>query len=560
MTSTTPYQIRLNLSGSGPAPPIRNAEADRVTLRLIQTKARAGEMGLAISLSEAALASGLEHPMVLNLVAVGLENQDRVEEAQDLLRRALDLAPGDLGVLNALGIGALRLERFTDALGYFEACLASHPNFAAGHANHGAALLGLSRLLEAELSLRRSLELQPGHLAALSGLAAIASRRGDHAKARTLGETVLDTEPNHPDSTISVATAELALGAPDAAEQRLHRLLADSRPTQVDRATAMGLLADVLDARGQTVEAFGAYSQSNDMLRVHYAARYGVGEGAIDATLRMAGYFETALPFPGPAPARRGDGPALVFLMGFPRSGTTLLETILGGHEQVETLEERETLIDSTRNFLVDNAGLDRLLAADEGQLAPFRGAYWARAREAGARLDRRVFIDKAPLNTLKLPLIARLFPDARILFSRRDPRDVVLSCFRRRFQINPQMYPLLTLDGAAGFYDAAMRLNALLEPTLPNPRRIVRHEQLVTDFEGEVGQTLDFLGLAWRPQMTDVAGRARTGAIATPSGAQISRGLNAEGIGQWRRYRDQMAPVLPILAPWVERFGYAPA
>ncbi len=559
MTSTGPYQIRLNLAGPGPAPPIRDAEADRPTLRAIQTKARAGEMGQAITLSEAALGSGLEHPMVLNLVAIGLENQGRLDEAQDLLRRALDLAPGDLGVLNALGIGALRLERFADALGYFETALGVQPNFAAGHANRGSALLGLSRVAEAEASLRRALELQPGHLAALSGLAAIASRRGDHAAARTFGETVLRAEPNHPDSTISVATAELALGAPDAAEQRLHRLLADPRPTAVDRATAMGLLADVLDSRGQTTEAFGAYSQSNDLLRAHYAGRFGAGKGASAATLRMAGYYETPRSFSMPAQSKRPDGPALVFLMGFPRSGTTLLETILGGHEAVETLEERETLIDATRAFLGDNAGLDRLMNAGDSHLEPYREAYWTRVREAGARLDRPVFIDKAPLNTLKLPLIARLFPDARILFSRRDPRDVVWSCFRRRFQINSQMYPLLTLEGAAGLYAAAMRLDGLLEPMLPNPRRLVRHERLVVDFESEVEETLEFLGLNWRPEVADVAARAGAGSIATPSGAQISRGLNAEGVGQWRRYRNQMAPVLPVLRPWVDRFGYEP-
>jgi len=85
-----------------------------------------------------------------------------------------------------------------------------------------------------------------------------------------------------------------------------------------------------------------------------------------------------------------------------------------------------------------------------------------------------------------------------------------------------------------------------------------LRHEDLVADFEERVRETCDFLGLTWQDSMRDFAARARTQSITTPSSAQVIRGLNREGIGHWRRYRDQMAPVLPILQPWVERFGYS--
>jgi hypothetical protein len=168
------------------------------------------------------------------------------------------------------------------------------------------------------------------------------------------------------------------------------------------------------------------------------------------------------------------------------------------------------------------------------------------------------VFVDKHPFNTLKLPLIAKLFPDARILFSRRDPRDVVLSCWRRRFQMSPHTYPLLTLDGAAALYAATMELAARAEAVLDLNQQVVRHEALVAQFEPQVRLICAFLGLKWTAAMGNLAARVQDRAIATPSGAQLARGLSAEGIGQWRRYRSQMAPVLPRLGPWVERFGYA--
>src|SRR6202012_1187978 len=94
--------------------------------------------------------------------------------------------------------------------------------------------------------------------------------------------------------------------------------------------------------------------------------------------------------------------------------------------------------------------GLDRLLTATDDELEPFRTIYWRRARGAGATLERKVFVDKQPMNAVNLPVIARLFPGARILFAMRDPRDVVLSCFRQQFLMNRYTYHLLTAEGSA--------------------------------------------------------------------------------------------------------------
>jgi hypothetical protein len=157
----------------------------------------------------------------------------------------------------------------------------------------------------------------------------------------------------------------------------------------------------------------------------------------------------------------------------------------------------------------------------------------------------------------VQLPLVAKLFPNARVLFARRDPRDVVLSCFRRRFAMNPSMYQLLTLEGAAAFYDAVMALSELYRDVLPLPQHVVRYEDLVEDFEGTARAACDFIGLGWDPALLDFAAKARTRGISTPSAAQVTGGLNRKGQGVWQRYREQMALVLPLLQPWVERFGY---
>src|SRR6185437_5713558 len=245
-----------------------------------------------------------------------------------------------------------------------------------------------------------------------------------------------------------------------------------------------------------------------------------------------------------------------VFLLGFARSGTTLLGLALEGDAQVEVLDEQEPLADALRHFAGPD-GLRRLLLATDDELAALRTAYWRRAKAAGATLERKLFVDKQPMNSLHLPVIARLFPGARILFARRDPRDVVLSCFRRRFLMNRYTYPLLTPDGAARLYAAAMQVADRMGALASLETLVVAHEDLVRDFDREMGKVCGFVGLPWSEALKSFPARVRSRGVATPSAAQLARGLNSDGVGQWRRYARQLEPLAPLLDPWVERFGY---
>jgi hypothetical protein len=167
------------------------------------------------------------------------------------------------------------------------------------------------------------------------------------------------------------------------------------------------------------------------------------------------------------------------------------------------------------------------------------------------------VFVDKHPLGTMRLPLMYKMFPEAKFIFAVRDPRDVVLSCFRRSFNMNANMYEFNTLDGAARMYDAVMSAGQAYLEHLPMSVRQVRHEDLVADFETSIRDLCGFLGVDWTPELIDFATTDR--AIATPSSAQIAKGLNNEGVGHWRNYAFALEPVMPLLEPWVEKFGYAP-
>jgi tetratricopeptide (TPR) repeat protein len=541
----------------------RDRDADLATLRAVHAAASGGDYARAAALAGPALESGLEHPLLYNVLALQLEQAGQLEEAASLLRRAVARFPTDVGARNALGLCLLRLDRPAEALGEFDALLGQEPGLPFAHASRGMALLGLGALTRAEQSYRRALELDPNQGVAMAGLANIAVRRGLHRDARAWAEKARAAVPGFPDAIMSLAGAHLGEGAAGLAVTELEALLADPRLAGVDRAYANGLLGDALDVLDRPADAFAAYARCNAELERCYAGRYASGERALESVRAMAAYFAGARPEDWQRSAVAGGDPSPVrghlFVLGFPRSGTTLLEVALEGHPQAVSLGENELLIDGVREFLGGPAALERLSQAGPETLARLRQAYWARAVEAGADSAGHLFIDKHPLNTLKLPLIAKLFPEARVVFAYRDPRDVVLSCFRRRFQMSAPIYELLTLEGAARFYDAVMGLAERLDTILPTATRRVCYETLVADFDREMQSLCAFLGIEWTAQMRDFALRTRERAHATPSTAQLARGLDASGVGGWRRYAAQLAPVLPLLEPWVRRFGYPP-
>ena len=210
-------------------PKPRDAQADRAQLQAIEQKLAAGDIEAAAALAEPALAGGLEHPMVFNLAAGNLEAEDRFEDALALLERGHQRAPADLGLRQALGLCLFRLQRFEAALPHFDALVTAQPGFAQAHAARGVMLDALGRPEAAETAFRRAHELQPDNLLALSGLASVADRKGEHAQARAFAEQVLAAEPGYPDAVLVLARADLAARDFEAAETRVRAMIADPR-------------------------------------------------------------------------------------------------------------------------------------------------------------------------------------------------------------------------------------------------------------------------------------------------------------------------------------------
>jgi tetratricopeptide (TPR) repeat protein len=500
----------------------------------------------------------------LRQAAETLRREGREEEAIVTLRRALAVAPKDADVLLALAGCLMDLDRRSDALPVFKAVLDVDPLCAEAHYGAGECLATLGAVDDAQARFEAALALDPDHADAGGALANLFARTGNWREGRARAQATLDRSPGHAMAMAALATSDIGDGDYGAAEARLSFMLeprgGEPPLTPLLHAATESLLGDALHGLGRHAEAFEAWARGNDE-RARINAAWALAAERFRALVAsLTQWFGAQSPDDwrtAPAGDAGGGARGHVFLLGFHRSGTTLLEHVLGAHPHVVALEEGDLLAEAVQRFYTRAGGLQALASLDEATAKRFRDGYWRRARAAGADVEGRLFVDKMPLDTINLPIIARLFPEAKILFARRDPRDVVLSCFRQVFAPNAATYSMLTLDGAADFYDAVMRLAQVYLRVLPLNLREVRHEQLVGDFDGELRALCAWLDLEWSDAFYDFAAQAEGRTISTPSAGQVRRGLYRDATPAWTRYADQLAPVLPILQPWVERFGY---
>jgi tetratricopeptide (TPR) repeat protein len=527
-------------------------------LREVEKALRSQEAALAMRLACEAVDKGFVHAHLFVLAAHHNLTSGSLERALDLATRAREMAPRNPDVLNVLGLALARLNRGWDALPIFDAALRQSPGAVTVRFNRGWTLEQLRELKRARTEYERVIEKSPTHVEALVHLAHLAVQRSDLDSARELAERALQQDRANAPALLALASADVQEKKFGDALPSLEVLTGSPKTSAVNRSIALGMM-EALEGLGKTAEAFAAWSASKATLRAYYGpAVKAKGESSRERVARLAAYYTTHSGRRDADDTYVGPVDKHVFLVGFPRSGTTLLEQVLASHPDIESLEERDCLTDAIDAFVRPPGKLDDLAALRGEALSHYRERYWKRVAAEGAALKKPVFLDKMPLNSVVLCLVAKLFPQARILFALRDPRDVVFSCFRRRFVITPQMFELTTLEGAAGYYDAVMGLCETYREALGFEFCETRYERLVEDFDSECRRICAFLGIAWSESMRTFAERAREGVINTPSAVQVARGLFTQGIGQWRRYRDHLAPVLPVLAPWVARFGYS--
>ncbi len=511
-----------------------------------------GDVKIAVAMAKMRLEAGERSVWLLNLAAFGFEQEENFAQARTLLEEALVIDPSDPLINVSLG-AILRAEgRMDEAVAQLTRSIPFAGHVGALWLERAFAFETSGDLKAAERDFRTAVKIEPS-APGYGGLAGALARLGHRSEARKVARQALGLDPKNAAASIAIARCDLADGNPHSAIGILASLTKRDDLHRNDRLTAMCLLGDAHDRMHQHDSAYSAYRSAKENFAHDFAAP--APENGQRAYVEALGKWLPLISNDA-AEAASSNGPLPVFLIGFPRSGTTLVENILASIPRVFALEERPTLRAVDTAFLREPDGLRAFSILDETELDGYRTDYWQQAKWFGLPDDAHILVDMDPLKGIKLPVIAKLFPEARIVMMRRDPRDVVWSCFKTPFAPSAAAFEFTSIERAASHYSTLMDYQEQCLAALQLNAHVLRYEALVTDFDAETQKLCKFLGLDWSDGLRDFAITAKKRGVATASAGQVERGLY-DGRGQWRDYARYMAPAMPILAPWIARFGY---
>jgi tetratricopeptide (TPR) repeat protein len=503
---------------------------------------------------------------------------------------------------------ACRAGNLRGAAPLYEAFLKSHPDSAEAHYELGQVFARMTLYDRSVTHLRRASELAPDnvdYMVCLAGqltllrdyhegiavynklraitnspehhadAAALYEVLGEYDKGREAASAALESTPNHERATVTRIKIDLRQSTPDEPRLRawlegLDRVAATDNPHL--KSQALELIADINEKLADYPAAFQTFTRINETDR---AARQRMlpNQQAREGYLKSLDLIRAAVT---PELARRwaehlpkDSIPAPAFLVGFPRSGTTMTERALGAHPAIRSIEERPTF-EACKGQVAKLVGAYALQTRPLGevfdalspkQVTSLRSFYWDQVRrEIGPVPDNELVLDKNPLRIADLPFVNRIFPEAKVIVALRDPRDVCLSCYRQRFDFTHSIAMSLFLDlrSTGMLYAKIMQAWIDTRESYTFPWKEIRYEDTVTDFETRIREVIEFLELPWDDAVLSFHKTSGRKLSTTPSYHAIRQKVYTSAIGRWQRYADQLAPILPILQPYVEAFGYA--
>lgn len=519
------------------------------------------------------------------------------EAAIESYRAALRIRPEFAKAHNGIGVAHLRLGELDAATRSFRAAVEIDPGFAGAHFNLGIVRERQADWRRAAEHYREAVRHEPRHVAAWTALGLALWRLGEHGSVVDAFERALALAPahrpaqrgllgfleqanRHDELRAALARARAALGGTDALIALHEGILADidgatarsrdvlesiafagaDAASQHDERQRRARLARICDRQGEPAAAMRHARAANELSR-RIAARQGIDGRRFSAFVEnRRRYFASCEKPPWPRNDAITTDAAPVFLLGFPRSGTTLLDVMLRGHPGIDVGEET----DAVAAMVGELAGpaderLEGIGDLQAGELERVRRLYFDRLlRGIGPRKPASVLIDRFALNVVYAGEIQRVFPGARFILMLRHPADCVLSCFLQTFHETSANAHFYTLEDAADLYGRVFELWTLCRDKLDLDVIEVRYERLVADPEASCRDLLARLRIPWHAGALDHERTARARPfIKTVSYDQVIRPIYASAVERWRRYAAEMKSVLPTLAPWIERFGY---
>lgn len=479
---------------------------------------------------------------------------NRHVEAESCARRAMLLDPALIFAQRTLAAILQSQGKLEQAAETLEKSLARHPV-------SSELLIALARIREQQgkpedafTLYHRALDTQPESSYVLAKRAELLEKAGRLAEAEAILEKGIAQDPVNPVLNLVAARLDRRAGRDEEAVTKLEKIIGRS----MDRDTASEihlLLGQIHDRLGNPSKAM-PYIREGKRLRAQASDPDGRARARFLSKIDIAGAWTA--PSHGQSVAISQEE-CPVFLIGFPRSGTTLLEQILDSHPAIQTLEETPISDVLENTFLeMTGGGADALERLSYDQITILRARYWSEVDRLIKRQPGSLVVDKLPLNIVRAPLLWRVFPQARFILAIRHPCDVTLSCLMQNFGHNDAMAGFTSIESIAEIYNRVM--GAWLEQVHRFPLNFqrIRYEDLITQFATEARALLDFLGVGWDEAVLDHTRHAQERSIInTPSYHQVTQPIYQHAKYRWKRYEADFAQVMSTLAPFIEHFGY---
>lgn len=506
-------------------------------------------------------------------------------------QKSIKIFPGDCEIHNNIGAILFDLKKYEQARISFEEAIKLNPRYDKGYLNLGHALLQLKKFGEAEKIFKEVIKVKPDFAKAHEGLGAALMFLGKFEETETVLRNALKLEPNLKDSftnlcellekqnrlddillLINEASEKLVGQNTDLilffkvlisfrkenynyAQKFIFKINEDKLPKEL-KLQFLKLKAEFYDYKEEFDLAFKEFnelkkytkksSEYNEQAKDEWLNKIKENISEIKNLEKKTIYSSKIV--------AKWYQPS--FIIGFPRSGTTLLDTILRSHSKINVIEELPLI----PHLRVENE-LSKIHIVEkiESEFAEnLSKIYFKKLNENSFFNKDKIIIDKLPFNLIHTSFIKSIFPQSKFILSIRHPFDCILSCWMQNFKINSAMANLIDLDRAVDTYCESMTLFKLSKKRYSLNTHIVRYEDLINNFETEVHKILNFLNLKWEDNLYNYQKTALDRKnINTPSYKQVIKKIYKTSAYRWKNYQKYLEPFRQKLQPWINEYGY---
>ena len=490
-----------------------------------------------------------------NLGVIYIKLRD-FQKAKKCILKTLEINPKHLDAYSYLGLIYCELGEFENAINSTKKSLELNENYFPGYNHLGLIYKKFEYFSEAEMYFKKAISINSNFTDSYYNLMELYEKTNQNEK---LYDFIFEFEKLFKSNSISTLYKSHLLYKKESFQDAIKNLETLSFENDIsEEIKRVNLLAKCYDKIDDIDNAFSFFEKTNALNLKNINKKIDKNRFLNEVKIRID-FFEKLNEIKLFS-SKKNENYKPIFMFGFPRSGTTLLDTILRSHPMIEVVEEKPAtnkLINSL-NKLTDNS-LIKIDDIDNKKIEEINSNYYKEITSYIQNTNsNKIYIDKMPLNIIYIAEIQKIFPEAKFIISLRHPCDCVLSSFIQNFKLNDSMSNFLNLNDAANLYDLVMKLYTIYKKQFSINFTEVKYENIVTNFNSEIKKILEFLKVPWDDSVLEYQKTAiKRERIFTPSYDQVIKPLYKKSIGRWKKYKFKLSKIYPTLEPWIKEFDY---